>query len=918
MQYFTTNNIRKKFLNYFGKHNHALPDPSSLIPHNDPTLLFINAGMNQFKNVFLGTESLPYNTAATSQGCVRAGGKHNDLDNVGYTDRHHTYFEMLGNFSFGDYFKEQAIVYSWNFLTVELQIPKDRLWITVFEDDLESEEIWINKIGVPKSRVTRIGAADNFWSMGDTGPCGPCSEIFYDHGEHLEGGAPGTPTEDLGRYVEIWNLVFMQYNRLSDGTLEDLPKPSVDTGMGLERIAAVVQNVFSNYDIDLFVNLIGKIANLLGVKDLSNPSLRVIADHIRSCAFLIADGVNPSNDGRGYVLRRIIRRAIRHGNKLGCKEPFFHKIVAFLIEAMDGAASNLVRNQAIVVDILLAEEQQFIKTLDRGLGLLEEELSGLKANTISGEVVFKLYDTYGFPVDLTNDYCREQGIELDLVGFEKCMQEQRERASSASKFGKNYNENINTNAASNFIGYDKVSCNSKVLEIYVDNNSVQSVDSNQQAVLILDKTVFYPESGGQVGDVGTIHVGTSLFKVQNTVKLNKAISHHGVLESGEIKVGDTVNCLVVDNHREGAAMHHTATHLLHAALRNTLGKHIEQKGSLVKSNLLRFDFSHNKSIPAADIMQIELLINKIIHEDLAVTTEVMSIDEAKNSGAMALFGEKYDANVRVVSVGDFSKELCGGTHVSSISTLKYFKIISEKSIAAGVRRIEAVVNSCAIDYVDSYIASKVKNLIDVHESASTVAQKCNILAEKLNEQSSISVAGINLPQTGFDDISNPELFINKFYSHDKAIREQIIDFEALHKENNQALKKLNQKKSVFLLEDLAKQAVVLQGVNVLIKYEQDLDKKIIKTLIDSLKNKLQPCVVLLATKIEANAIAFIGVSPDLADKVPANALVANFAKNMNAKGGGRADFAQIGGIDADNLDSFLLYAEKLIDLEITK
>ncbi|PLN27633.1 alanine--tRNA ligase, partial [Klebsiella pneumoniae] len=701
----STAEIRQAFLDFFHSKGHQVVASSSLVPHNDPTLLFTNAGMNQFKDVFLGLDKRNYSRATTAQRCVRAGGKHNDLENVGYTARHHTFFEMLGNFSFGDYFKQDAIKYAWELLTGEnwFALPKEKLWVTVYETDDEAFDIWANEVGVPRERIIRIGdnkgapfASDNFWQMGDTGPCGPCTEIFFDHGDHIWGGPPGSPEEDGDRYIEIWNIVFMQFNRQADGTMEPLPKPSVDTGMGLERIAAVLQHVNSNYDIDLFRDLIASVAKVTGATDLTNKSLRVIADHIRSCAFLVADGVIPSNENRGYVLRRIIRRAIRHGNMLGAKDTFFWKLVAPLIDVMGSAGDELKQQQAQVEQVLKTEEEQFARTLERGLALLDEELSKLKGDTLDGETAFRLYDTYGFPVDLTADVCRERNIKVDEAGFEAAMEEQRRRARESSGFGADYNAMIRVDGASEFKGYDHLELNGKVTALFIDGKAVDSVSAGQEAVVILDQTPFYAESGGQVGDKGELKGAGFSFAVSDTQKYGQAIGHIGKVASGTLKVGDAVQADVDEARRQRIRLNHSATHLMHAALRQVLGTHVAQKGSLVNDKALRFDFSHFEAMKPEEIRAVEDLVNAQIRRNLAIETNIMDIDAARASGAMALFGEKYDDRVRVLRMGDFSTELCGGTHAARTGDIGLFRITSESGTAAGVRRIEAVTGEGAM------------------------------------------------------------------------------------------------------------------------------------------------------------------------------------------------------------------------------
>ena len=704
----TTAKLRSAFLAYFETQGHQVVDSSSLVPHNDPTLLFTNAGMNQFKDVFLGMDKRSYSRAVSSQRCVRAGGKHNDLDNVGYTARHHTFFEMLGNFSFGDYFKEEAIRFAWTFLTETLKLPTERLCVTIYETDDEAFELWNKKIGVAAENIIRIGdnkgapyASDNFWQMGDTGPCGPCSEIFYDHGDHIWGGRPGTPEEDGDRFIEIWNIVFMQYNRQADGAMLPLPKPSVDTGMGIERIAAIMQGVHSNYEIDIFKQLIAKTADIIGVSDLENKSLRVIADHIRSCAFLIADGVMPSNEGRGYVLRRIIRRAVRHGNKLGATDTFFYKLVPTLISVMGDAAKGLVETQVIVEKALKAEEEQFARTLERGLGLLDNALNELSGKVLDGDTAFKLYDTYGFPVDLTADVCRERDITVDEAGFEAAMAEQRSRAQAAGNFGADYNKQLIIDEETQFCCYKGLSGEANVVALYLDGQAVNEVTQGQDAVVVLNNTPFYAESGGQVGDKGVLSAQGINFSVTDTQKFGQATGHQGKVLEGSIKVGTKLAAEVNKDLRQRTELNHSVTHLLHAALRQVIGTHVTQKGSLVNPERLRFDFAHFEGVKAAELQQVEELVNAQIRRNHELNTAEMAIDEAKEKGAMALFGEKYDEKVRVVTMGDFSIELCGGTHVGRTGDIGLFKITSEAGIAAGVRRIEAVTGAAALAAFDS-------------------------------------------------------------------------------------------------------------------------------------------------------------------------------------------------------------------------
>ncbi|MGK0517103.1 MAG: alanyl-tRNA synthetase, partial [Gammaproteobacteria bacterium] len=729
MQHMTTAQIRQQFLDFFASKQHQIVPSSSLIPGNDATLLFNNAGMVQFKDVFLGAESRPYTRATSSQRCVRAGGKHNDLENVGYTARHHTFFEMLGNFSFGDYFKQDAIKFAWEFLTEVVKLPQEKLLVTIYHDDEEAFEYWSKDIGLSEDRIIRIATSDNFWSMGDTGPCGPCSEIFYDHGEHIWGGPPGTPEEDGDRFIEIWNLVFMQYNRQSDGTMLPLPKQSVDTGMGLERISAILQGVHSNYEIDLFQGLIAAAASVTNAQDMDDKSLRVVADHIRSCAFLISDGVMPSNEGRGYVLRRIIRRAVRHGNKLGAQGSFFYKLVAALIEQMGQAYPELAKQQEIIEKVLRIEEEQFGKTLERGLAILEESLSDLKGDIIPGDLVFKLYDTYGFPADLTADVARERQMTIDHQGFEECMAVQRKTAQQAGKFGADYNEQLKSEKLTEFKGYDSTHHSATVVEIFAGGEAVQLLEDGQQGIVVLDRTPFYAESGGQTGDTGTITVAGGEFNVTNTTKLGNAFAHHGTVQ-GRIGVNDKVDATIDDARRDSIKKNHTATHILHEALRQLLGDHVGQKGSLVQPDRLRFDFSHFEAVTKDELREIERVVNDEIRRNFALNTELMAIDDAKAKGAMALFGEKYDDEVRVVTIGDYSIELCGGTHVERAGDIGLFKIVSESGIAAGVRRIEAVTGADAV----AYVSEQEQQLHDVAAlvkgDSASVLEKVTALLEK--------------------------------------------------------------------------------------------------------------------------------------------------------------------------------------------
>ena len=861
----STAEIRQAFLDFFHSKGHQVVASSSLVPHNDPTLLFTNAGMNQFKDVFLGLDKRNYSRATTSQRCVRAGGKHNDLENVGYTARHHTFFEMLGNFSFGDYFKHDAIQFAWELLTSEkwFALPKERLWVTVYESDDEAYESWEKEVGIPRERIIRIGdnkgapyASDNFWQMGDTGPCGPCTEIFYDHGDHIWGGPPGSPEEDGDRYIEIWNIVFMQFNRQADGTMEPLPKPSVDTGMGLERIAAVLQHVNSNYDIDLFRTLIQAVAKITGATDLSNKSLRVIADHIRSCAFLIADGVMPSNENRGYVLRRIIRRAVRHGNMLGAKETFFYKLVGPLIDVMGSAGEDLKRQQAQVEQVLKTEEEQFARTLERGLALLDEELAKLSGDTLDGETAFRLYDTYGFPVDLTADVCRERNIKVDEAGFEAAMEEQRRRAREASGFGADYNAMIRVDSASEFKGYDHLELNGKVTALFVDGKAVDAINAGQEAVVVLDQTPFYAESGGQVGDKGELKGANFSFAVEDTQEYGQAIGHIGKLAAGSLKVGDAVQADVDEARRARIRRNHSATHLMHAALRQVLGTHVSQKGSLVNDKVLRFDFSHNEAMKPEEIRAVEDLVNAQIRRNLPIETNIMDLEAAKAKGAMALFGEKYDERVRVLSMGDFSTELCGGTHASRTGDIGLFRIISESGTAAGVRRIEAVTGEGAIATVhaDSDRLSEVAHLLK--GDSNNLADKVRSVLERTRQ---------------------------------------------LEKE----LQQLKEQAAAQESANLSSKAIDVNGVKLLVSELSGVEPKMLRTMVDDLKNQLGSTIIVLATVVEGKVSLIAGVSKDVTDRVKAGELIGMVAQQVGGKGGGRPDMAQAGGTDAAALPAAL-------------
>ncbi|WP_455235348.1 alanine--tRNA ligase [Thiogranum longum] len=854
----STADIRQAFLEYFREKDHEVVPSSSLVPANDPTLLFTNAGMVQFKDVFLGREKRSYVRAASSQRCVRAGGKHNDLENVGYTARHHTFFEMLGNFSFGDYFKREAIQYAWEFLTEVIQLPPERLWVTVFEEDDEAAQIWLKEIGVDASRFSRIGAKDNFWSMGDTGPCGPCSEIFYDHGPEVPGGPPGTPEEDGDRYIEIWNLVFMQYDRDASGQLNALPKPSVDTGMGLERLAAILQGVHSNYDIDLFQNLIKAAAKLTSGKDMQAKSLRVIADHIRACAFLITDGVVPSNEGRGYVLRRIIRRAIRHGHKLGEGEPFFHKLVGPLVDEMGAAYPELVKAQPQVERVLEQEELRFAETLYHGMIILEEAIAGLGGKVIPGDTVFKLYDTYGFPVDLTADIARERSLSLDMPGFESAMQAQRERARAASHFGPVETAGLQVEGTTEFTGYEREQDHSQVTAIFRDGQPVQALEAGEQGIVILEHTPFYAESGGQVGDRGVLRVNDSAeFRVIDTQKQGDGvIAHIGELVRGGIRMGDRVEALIDVQRREATRLNHSATHLLHAALRQVLGEHVQQKGSLVDPERLRFDFSHFEPLTEQQLHEIETLVNDQIRANASVETRIMPVDQAMEAGAMALFGEKYGDEVRVLSIGEFSVELCGGTHVSRAGDIGFLKIVSEAGIASGVRRVEAVTGARALAYVDE----TEKNLTKV----------------------------ANLVKAGRDDAVTK---VGQLLERNRKLEKE--------------LEALKAKLASTQGSDLASQAQEVDGMKVLAARLEGADAKSLRDAVDQLKNKLGAAAVILAAVSGEKVALVAGVTKAETKRVKAGDLVNHVASQIGGRGGGRPDMAQAGGNQPDNLEAAL-------------
>lgn len=855
MQHMTTAQLRQQFLDFFASKQHQIVQSASLIPGNDATLLFNNAGMVPFKDVFLGAETRPYTRATSAQRCVRAGGKHNDLENVGYTARHHTFFEMLGNFSFGDYFKQDAIKFAWEFLTEVVKLPQEKLLVTIYHDDEDAFGFWHNDIGLSEDRIIRIATSDNFWSMGDTGPCGPCSEIFYDHGEHIWGGPPGSPEEDGDRFIEIWNLVFMQYNRQSDGTMEPLPKQSVDTGMGLERIAAILQGVHSNYEIDLFQGLIAAAASVTNAQDLNDKSLRVVADHIRSCAFLISDGVMPSNEGRGYVLRRIIRRAVRHGNKLGAQGAFFYKLVAALIEQMGQAYPELAKQQEIIEKVLRIEEEQFGKTLERGLAILEESLSELKGDVIPGDLVFKLYDTYGFPADLTADVARERQMTIDHAGFEECMAVQRKTAQQAGKFGADYNEQLKSEKHTEFKGYDSTHHSATVVEVFANGESVSILEDGQQGIVVLNHTPFYAESGGQTGDTGTITVAGGEFSVTNTTKLGNAFAHHGSVQ-GRIAVNDKVDATIDDARRERIKKNHTATHILHEALRQLLGEHVSQKGSLVEPDRLRFDFSHFEAVTKEELREIERVVNDEIRRNFALNTELMAIDDAKAKGAMALFGEKYDDEVRVVTIGDYSIELCGGTHVERAGDIGLFKIVSESGIAAGVRRIEAVTGADAV----AYVSEQEKQLNDVAAlvkgDSASVLEKVTALLEK-----------------------------------SKGLEKQIAQ--------------LNDKLASAAGASLLDSIVEINGVKLLVANVEGTESKALRGMVDDLKNKIGSGVIALGVASGEKVSLIAGVTKDLTGKVKAGELVNHMAGQVGGKGGGRPDMAQAGGSQPENLNAAL-------------
>lgn len=869
--------IRQAFLDFFAEQNHEIISSSSLVPENDPTLLFTNAGMVQFKDTFLGKEQRNYNRATSSQRVVRAGGKHNDLENVGYTARHHTFFEMLGNFSFGDYFKREAIQFAWDFLTKRLGLPEDKLWVTVYKDDSEAEDIWLKEMKVSPDRFSRLGEADNFWSMGDTGPCGPCTEIFFDHGEDVAGGPPGSPDEDGDRYIEIWNLVFMQYDRQVDGEMRSLPKPSVDTGMGLERVAAVMQHVHNNYEIDLFVNLLNGIADVTGVKDITQTSLRVIADHIRSCSFLIVDGILPSNEGRGYVLRRIIRRAIRHGNKLGVQGEFFSRCVAALVAEMGEAYPELVKAQSHVEKVLRIEEEQFAKTLDQGLKILEKDLAQLKGDVIPGKTAFVLYDTYGFPVDLTADIAREKNLTVDMDGFEAAMQEQRKRSQEKGGFENTYHEGLGVDSKTEFTGYDNVSGQGKVVRIFVEGQPVNVLSSDgaagKQVVMVLDQTPFYAESGGQAGDLGEIRGNvdrhrseksistkskSGLFIVKDTQKEGNAVLHIGEIKAGRFEIGETVEADLAKENRAAVRLNHSATHLMHAALRKVLGDHVAQKGSLVDGKRLRFDFSNLEGCTEHQLQEIEEIVNFHIRANTEITTEVLDIEKAKKKGAMALFGEKYSDKVRVLTMGDadFSIELCGGTHAARTGDIGFFKILSEAGVAAGIRRIEAVTGVNALEW---------------------------------SSQGDANLKTINsLLKSSRDDVV-----------------EKVQGLMGKNRDLEKEIERLKAKLASSAGDDLGGQAQEIKGIKVLAASLDGVDPKSLRDTVDQIKNKLGSAIVVLATANKGKVQVVAGVTKDVIGKVKAGELVNFVAQQIGGKGGGRPDMAMAGGSDVKALPAAL-------------
>ena len=867
MKSMTSNELRQKFLNYFNDRDHEIVESSPLVPDNDATLLFTNAGMVQFKDVFLGNEKRSYNRAVTSQRCLRAGGKHNDLENVGYTARHHTFFEMLGNFSFGDYFKETAIIQAWDFLTNTLELPKEKLWVTVFEEDDEAADIWLNEVKVDPERFSRMGEKDNFWSMGDTGPCGPCSEIFYDHGADIEGGPPGSADEDGDRFIEIWNLVFMQFDRSENGDMTPLPKPSVDTGMGLERLAAVMQSVHSNYEIDLFDNLIQSTAKILDLKSSSSSSLNVIVDHIRACSFLIVDGVIPGNEGRSYVLRRIMRRAIRHGKKLKINEPFFYKLLKPLAKEMGEAYPALLSQKEQIEDIIKQEEIRFSITLDQGIEILEEAIKVMKNDILPGDIVFKLYDTYGFPVDLTNDIARERNFTIDHKGFEKNMASQRDRARKANKFSKTADNDLKVNTISKFIGYDQIKNAAQIKELFFEGSTIKSLANGQEGFVVTDVTPFYAESGGQVGDTGTIESKDAIFRVKDTQKQNNSIIHHGILEKGKLEIDKKVTMTIDDKKRLKIAANHSATHLMHAALRNILGKHVTQKGSLVDADRLRFDFSHNQPLSSEEISLIEEQVNSEIRKNSAAKIDLMAYEEAIESGAMALFGEKYEDEVRVLNFDEYSIELCGGTHVNRTGDIGLFKIISESGVASGIRRIEALTAEAAEKWLSTYKTN-------VEEVAALLKS------------------------------SNDKIFTK--------VEQLLVKNKALEKELLESRQKMFSSSS----EDISEKVTKIKDTNILIQRLEGFSANDLRVSIDRYKNKLENAIIVLGVVEEGKAKIAIGVTKHNTDLIHAGDLIKIVAEIVGGKGGGRPDFAQAGGPEAEKLDQALEHAKEFITSNI--
>ena len=867
MKSMTSNELRQQFLNYFNDRDHEIVESSPLVPDNDATLLFTNAGMVQFKDVFLGNEKRSYNRAVTSQRCLRAGGKHNDLENVGYTARHHTFFEMLGNFSFGDYFKETAIIQAWDFLTNTLELPKEKLWVTVFEEDDEAADIWLNEVKVDPERFSRMGEKDNFWSMGDTGPCGPCSEIFYDHGADIEGGPPGSADEDGDRFIEIWNLVFMQFDRSENGDMTPLPKPSVDTGMGLERLAAVMQSVHSNYEIDLFDNLIQSTAKILDLKSSSSSSLNVIVDHIRACSFLIVDGVIPGNEGRSYVLRRIMRRAIRHGKKLKINEPFFYKLLEPLAKEMGEAYPALLSQKEQIEDIIKQEEIRFAITLDQGIEILEEAIKVMKNDILPGDIVFKLYDTYGFPVDLTNDIARERNFTIDHEGFEKHMASQRDRARKANKFSKTADNDLKVNTISKFIGYDQIKNAAQIKELFFEGSTIKSLANGQEGFVVTDVTPFYAESGGQVGDTGTIESKDAIFRVKDTQKQNNSIIHHGILEKGKLEIDKKVTMTIDDKKRLKIAANHSATHLMHAALRNILGKHVTQKGSLVDADRLRFDFSHNQPLSSEEISLIEEQVNSEIRKNSAAKIDLMAYEEAIESGAMALFGEKYEDEVRVLNFDEYSIELCGGTHVNRTGDIGLFKIISESGVASGIRRIEALTAEAAEKWLSTYKTN-------VEEVATLLKS------------------------------SNDKIFTK--------VEQLLVKNKALEKELLESRQKMFSSSS----EDISEKVTKIKDTNILIQRLEGFSANDLRVSIDRYKNKLENAIIVLGVVEEGKAKIAIGVTKHNTDLIHAGDLIKTVAEIVGGKGGGRPDFAQAGGPEVDKLDQALEHAKEFITSKI--